>query len=140
MTATYLDELGLTFDGKEYTRADGVSWEHLDKAIIEGVFGFCGCGRPDDFVRLVGRALRLMVDYYEYNQHGMRANDPGWREVFKKYHADMEAACGNTGSVMLLQYVFDKHELTEHGGSVNSAWPTPKGYAVLAAIEQLEEE
>jgi hypothetical protein len=141
LSSNSLRDLDLFHDGTNYTTSSGASFDDLEAALVEGVFGFCGCGQPEKFLELVGDVLRLMVDYREYLD-GIESidKDPGWQAVWTKYHDDMESRCGNAGSVMLLQYLFDKTDMTEHGGSVCSAWPASKGYAMLEAIEMLEEE
>lgn len=136
-----LHDLGFTHDGESYTTSSGAAYEDLEGALVEGVFGFCGCGQPEKFLSFIADALRIMVNFRRYcDGSDDVANDPGWEAAWKKKDSDLESLCGGAGGVMLLQYVLDKHGFTEHGGSVCSAWPSSKGYAMLAAIEILEEE
>lgn len=136
-----LCDLELFHDGVNYTTREGAAFENLESAIVEGLFGFCGCGQPEKFLSLVGNAMRVMIDFRSYcDGFDDATKDPGWEAAWKKKNSDLELLCGGAGGVMLLQYVLDKAGLTEHGGSVCSAWPSPKGYAMMAAIDLLEEE
>lgn len=79
---------------------------------------FCGCGNPEDACAALLRLLRLHPLY----DH---------RAEFKEWVPD-------DGIEYLLLYALDRHELTEHGGSVGGAWLTPKGEAVRDALAREE--
>lgn len=79
---------------------------------------FCGCGSPED---AAGALLRLL-GLHPLHDH---------RAEFKEYVPD-------DGIEMLLLYMLDRLELTEHGGTVGGAWLTAKGEAVRDALAREE--
>lgn len=75
---------------------------------------FCGCGNPEEACRAL-HDLLVLHPLYE-NQEALRRLLP------------------NEGSRQFMLYILDAMGLTEHGTSVNGAWLSDKGQAVLAAL------
>lgn len=91
--------------------------EHMKEAILEQVFGFCGCGQTD-------RAIDTLYDYLCI--------------VGKKYDGHynpnkFDPISTNPGTVTLLHYVMYNAGMTEHGGSV-PGWLTDDGWGLLTYI------
>lgn len=89
---------------------------------------FCGCGAPGDAAAAILRLLRL-------HERGDNS-ETTWRAQRK----EIEEWLPDDGVRFLLMYWLDRLELTEHGGSVEGAWLTEKGGAVLEALAREEED
>lgn len=126
METLALSELGVTQDGDGYVDASGCSFDDLESVILDGVFGFHGYHNPGAFLSLARNVLCLMSE---------RRDDEVEPD---KYQSEMTAICGNKGSMWFLISAFDRLGIVEHCGNVSSAWLTPKGYALLKAIEALD--
>jgi hypothetical protein len=99
---------------------EGLSWERpID--YVGHFFGICGCGRPEDALQYIGKALVAMRD----------ASDPWDNEkrqmLFSMFHDD--------GAAYFFWYRMDNLDLTEHGGAV-PGWLTAKGKDMIVAIEE----
>lgn len=77
---------------------------------------FCGCGIPTTAVARLRDLLTL---------HPLYDN-----------RAAFELLVPNDGIQYLLLYTLDHFELTEHGGSVDGAWLTDKGKALLDSLNR----
>lgn len=85
---------------------------------------FCDCGDPAKVISWVGEILtekeKIFSDYTEkydpkkWEKHNQLTDSPGG---------------------LLLEYLLDAAELTEHGGSVISSWLTSEGGKLLEAIK-----
>lgn len=81
---------------------------------------FCGCGNPDDALRLVHGLLRA-APFYE-NQ------------------SRVDELLPTSGIQMLVLGALDKAELIEHGSSIGGSWLTDRGRATLDALELVAAE
>ena len=75
------------------------------------MFNFCPCGQPTIFIYQLGEYLELVEKK---------------AEIPEEYTAYM--------------YLCDRERLTDHGGSVMSAWLTEKGEKLLEDIKKWSEE
>ena len=91
--------------------------------------GFCGCGMPSDAAEFIAKALAHI---------GHRCWD-GPDFTYEDWKAEGDALFHNDGIAYFVYYVFDKLELTDHGGSV-PGWLTDLGKDVLAKLEKLPAE
>jgi hypothetical protein len=105
------------------TRAGAIYYDHLN---------FCGCGNPEAARELIAK---LLVGGKPWEPGGP-ARPCGVDEAAEIIKADPEAAAWT------LLYMLDAWELTEHGGSVNGAWLTPRGKqaAEIFAAETIDLE
>lgn len=86
--------------------------------------GWCGCGVPDTVLDLVRRYLETTAWANE---------DWNTRHDFR---GRIERAAMSEDAWLLLEYVCDRADWTEHGGSVGGAWLTDKGREALAILQQ----
>ena len=94
-----------------------------------GVLQQCGCGNPEDNIRLVAKVLRHVHDRKMYvwdDNHKMTHED--WMEQGRKI--------GSDDVLKFIYYTIDEIELTEHGGSV-PGWLTPLGIEFMEDVEAL---
>ena len=109
-------------DNDPYFVLDGVTYNSMEDLVETGLLKFCGCGRPGDAVKYVGRALELI------NQR---------RELDYEAYVELEEKIFPVeGASYFMYYWLDNMELTEHGGSV-PGWLTEKGKQVLEEIKNL---
>lgn len=100
---------------------DGCEYADLGVVVLEGLFGFCGCGFPHDATIFILETLRMIEAIHD--------------GTFEKYKAEQQRLCDSDGNAMFIFYVLDRMELTEHGGSV-PGWLSQKGKDVLAMLEE----
>jgi hypothetical protein len=81
--------------------------QHLYK-IIWGDLPLCGCGNPEDGVRLVLELL-LLAPFHE------------------RTYDEIAALIGTPGAYHLVLGALDSADLIEHGSSINGSWLTSKG-------------
>src|SRR3990167_2016930 len=79
---------------------------------------FCHCGSPE----LAVRALRGLLALHPLFEPGR------WE--------DLERFVPDEGVRLLVLYTLAQFDLTRHGGTVEGAWLSDKGHAVLAALNQ----
>lgn len=111
---------------------DGHAWEDDSLFVIKHIFGWCGCGRPEDAAVTILRALEYVAERCEL-MHG-DDNDKWIKKadvLRKKWQPDEGIEC-------VLLYVLDAAELTEHGGSVGGSWLSKKGCDVLDLLKRWE--
>lgn len=82
------------------------------------VLPFCGCASPED----AADALRNILHLFPLHSHGGRDR--------------LMALFASEEVYMLFLYLLDRHELTEHGGTVEGSWLTEKGVAVRDALDR----
>jgi hypothetical protein len=75
---------------------------------------FCGCGNPET----AAARLRDLLALHPLFDH----------------RPEFEQLVPDDGIQHLLLYTLDHFDLTEHGGTVGGGWLTPKGQAVLEAL------
>lgn len=109
----------IDFSQLKVSKLHDIRWEYVPESlayqtttdvILQGVFGFCGCGSPKD-------SLKKIYDGLMY--------------IKKQVPAEVDD---------ILLYVFDKEGLTEHGVSVWGSWLSDYGKQVLRFMEEYEEE
>ena len=81
--------------------------ESLENDVFD-LFGFCYCGQPDKFIDGLAHYLNMVAM--------MKNDNSAW------LYTDFDIP---------YMYLADKAGLTDHGGSVLSAWLTPKGEELL---------
>jgi hypothetical protein len=106
----------------DHERFDGYG----DDYIHTELFGFCGCGRPDDSLQHIVTVLR-----------GIKARREGPAANYEAEERQREADAGNANAYAFTLYWLDKEGYAEHGGSVYSCWLTPKGETLLDDLELL---
>jgi hypothetical protein len=111
-----------------YPSLDGCHYDTETDLIMTGLFGFCGCGLPDECMRYIAGCLRGIADLSAANEK----NDGKWDHYYKL----VQEYEPNDGARYLLWYVLDNAELTEHGCGV-PGWPTEKGLEVLEDMERI---
>jgi hypothetical protein len=103
------------------TRAAAIYYDHLK---------FCGCGNPEAARELIAKLLTRGAPW----EPGGKIRPCGVDEAVAVIRDDPEAAA------WALLYMLDAWQLTEHGGSVNGAWLTPRGEqaAEIFAAERID--
>ena len=120
----------------DFSDANEIEYDSVTDVLQIGVFGFCGCGLPDENVKLIVDGLRLLKE----------SSDRGAEERKKIPHEEwypdwdkrMNSVFESEASKYFFYYWCDKEELTEHGGSV-PGWLTDKGVEVLRISDQFGE-
>lgn len=79
---------------------------------------FCGCGSPD----MACDALRNLLEMHSI--------------PYEQRKREIAELIPNEGIQYLIFYALDHFDLTEHGGTVDGAWLSDKGKAVLAALNR----
>lgn len=87
--------------------------------------GFCHCADPSAIIRDIG-------DYLQISQEILTPDG-------KQQYAQREDRFGRSYG-LLLGYLMARHNLTEHGGSINAVWLTEKGKSILKEIRDFEGE
>lgn len=95
-------------EGSRYVEESGQEWEYKYEYIWCSVFGFCGCGFPEDGFMDVFNVLD--------RKHGKQEWD--------------EAKDGSRLTHFIL-YWLDKEGYAEHGSSIGGCWLTEKGEELL---------
>lgn len=108
-------------DGKWFTMEDGQECETELEEEFWAMLGFCCCGQPDQLIPLFVNYLRFC---------GMDSDKKG-RAV------GWEKGAYRDNLTMLIAYVCDKEELTDHGTGIGWAWLTEKGGEWLALLSQV---
>lgn len=116
-----------TEDGVYVDEENGVEFDTAGEFILEwiGLFGFCGCGFPEDALEFLRQALAHVK---------MRADE---NVTFEAVKQDELSVFGSQGCAYFMYYVLDKAELTEHGGCV-PGWLTKEGKELLEDLEELK--
>ena len=105
-----------------YIDDTGCHYENAEDFYQTSVFGFCGCGRPEDNLQFILDGLKHILssdreDYDTWLQDGLR--------IF-----------GNEESRQFFFYWADKQGLTEHGGAI-PGWLTEEGEAVMSDLMEI---
>lgn len=111
-------------EGYEY---DGVWYEDEENLLVSGFCNFCGCGRPEESLDYVYKAL----------QHVQNLQDKVWKnlDTYDNWSKQEKKLFPIKGSAYFMYYWLDNMEFTEHGGSV-PGWLTSKGKELLELIEE----
>lgn len=95
--------------------------EHWAFGVIYDRLHFCGCGLPEEALRLVTDLLTLAPWHDAGNAVGERIG-------------------GEDGTRHLVMYLIDGAGLIEHGGSITGSWLTDDGVRFLNAMQTLDTE
>lgn len=102
--------------------------QSLIEDIADG-FSFCGCGKPEDAVKHVHKALQLVSDRTELIIGDGSLSSEEW----DKRNTEL---FGSEGAMYFMWYWLENQELTEHGGSV-PGWLTAKGEELLTRLNTI---
>ncbi len=111
-----------------YYNDDGVFYESAEDFYQVEIFGFCGCGLPDENLEYIHDGLTHINDE--------RPEGAKHDEWYKKWVEEGDVIFGNEFSRYFFFYWCDKQELTEHGGSV-PGWLTDKGKRILFDLREI---
>lgn len=108
-----------------YVSDDGCQHNAFDY-YMNGVFGFCGCGMPEDAMEFIRDGLQLVSDL----------KDKVWTDqiTYAQWAENEMNLFGSRGQAYFFYYVLDSTGLTEHGGSV-PGWLTDAGIDALHDIK-----
>jgi hypothetical protein len=108
---------GLTVDEPIPAHLQGIA-DHLYMVFTDWVPS-CGCGYPDDAMRLIRDLLRVA-----------ESGAPDREQQYEKL-------CGTTGALQIVLAALDKAELMSHATTITLSSATDRGRWVLWAIDQL---
>jgi hypothetical protein len=119
-------------DGRVKIGEDGSHCKTLAGAIWFDKLKLCGCGDPD----LVREFIVSLLTSGKPWQEGGDVKPTNTAETEALILANPEAAA------LLIMYMLDAHELTEHGGSVGGSWLTERGKQVakVFSAEKVDED
>lgn len=100
----------------------GGYFDSLDDVLAMGILGFCGCGRPDDALRLIINIMKTRA----FPDKDLTVLD--FRDTAALVRDNAEVAA------YIIFYLLDEKGLTEHGSSV-PGWLTAKGEAFVKAYD-----
>ncbi len=109
-------------EAPEMTDPDQHLAEHVYATFVDDL-PYCGCGNPDAAMTLVVQILNLTPT----------PGDVGDRDR----SGEIRALCGTPASTQFVLAAIDGAGLTEHGGSLYSAWLTGRGAWLLWAVGRL---
>ena len=107
---------------------DDVFYGPAEDFIQSKIFGFCGCGDPEENLKFILAGLSHINDKRPKNLDF----DVWWKQWIKRGHEIF----GNERSRQFFFYWADKEGFTEHGGCV-PGWLTEKGKNILEDITEL---
>ncbi len=113
--------------------ATDASYDSREAFIIEGMFGFCGCGSPSDALQYIHDTLRSIKALRD----GDDLKREKWDRFYTNWKTESRKLHGSTGAEYFIYYVFDQMELIEHGGSV-PGWLTEEGQALLDDLDEMD--
>ena len=96
--------------------------------IATSIFGFCGCGMPNEALEYVRKSLQLVDDLTNLVFPNIISYED-WEKRKKQVFSD-------NGAEYLMWYFLNEKELTQHGSSV-PGWLTQKGIELLSDINKL---
>lgn len=119
---------GWEFDG---------AWYETPTDALQGMFGFCGCGRPEDNIRWIVAGLRLITESIPEDIAKIRGFDSELRRGWVSGHlARCKAHFGGDEQDMFFRYWADNQGFTEHGGGLFGAWLSDFGVDFLAFCDR----
>lgn len=105
-------------DQIEYVDENGCTWESYKDFVWGEVLGFCGChGSSTEYV------FDLLKEMYVREKNG---------EIFYFDYKNENKLVPILQELCL--FVFDKVEITEHGGSVRGCWLSKKGKDICSKL------
>ncbi len=115
-----------------YAKPDGAEYDTAAEFIQNELFGFCGCGSPDDNLRYMRDGLGLLEALSACGN-----TETTWSADYAAWTARVKELFGNDQSTYFFWYFLDKLELSEHGGAV-PGWLTEAGKDMLADLRELK--
>jgi hypothetical protein len=106
----------------------------LEEEICEKV-GFCGCGNVSGALKLLYNVLLQLSKRNDYSDQRDKSWDDSVLEI-KRLLRYVDDCSFDNEMYWTYFYFLDQMELTEHGGSVNGCWLTPKGLDVLNILKE----
>lgn len=91
------------------------------------ILNWCGCANPEDAIEAVYKQLKLYEFQRNYSSYS-ELEEYCLKEFGDKQYSDSNLA-------LILGYVLDEKELTEHGSCVYASWLTDLGKMFLFALE-----
>ena len=118
-----------------YIDESGCNYDNAIDFIQTHIFGFCGCGCPDDNLIYVRDSLRLLAKF-RFSYHDEKEK---WEDFYKMYRLSVDNHFKSSGAEYFMWYWLDNKGYTEHGGSV-PGWITSKGEELLQDLEEITQE
>lgn len=100
-------------------------WRDAQYFIDQYDLNFCGCGRPNDVLYYLWKALSLVDD--------LKENVWENKKTHEEWQADKAKVFSNIGEEYFMWYFLDSNNFTEHGGSV-PGWLTDGGKRLLKEL------
>jgi hypothetical protein len=101
--------------------------DDLTDEIQVELFGFCGCGQPEENIIFIMGGLDLISRHHKTGKPYDKGHYDLWNkeslEYFKTYQIQS-----------FFHYWADSMDLTEHGGGIGGSWLTDKGEDVLERL------
>jgi len=107
-------------------------YEDAESFIQTKLFGFCGCGYPDDNLIYVRDSMRLLRNF-RFSEHDEK--NESWEEFYKRYRTAVDNHFKSSGAEYFMWYWLDEKGYTEHGGSF-PGWLTVEGEELLDDLEE----
>jgi hypothetical protein len=127
-------------DGYYYYDIDGAAYDNVKDFILNGIFGFCGCGLPEKVILYIRDALQLMYDRKEEEEYIVRMDIKENLEQssirYAEWNKKAKELFKSDSAEQLMWYVLDKADLLEHGGCV-PGWITNEGIGLLGDLNEL---
>jgi hypothetical protein len=124
-----------------YKDKDECEYEFAEEFYQTGIFGFCGCGCPEDSLKYIAKGLshikRLKTNVWGTGDEVLEESE---LMSYKEWNDEGLDLFKTEEQMWFFMYWADKEELTEHGGNVSGGWLTDKGYEVLEDLTQLNKE
>jgi len=117
-----------------YCATDGCEYLSAEDFIQSEILGFCLCANPKVSLDLVRRALTLIKNHWD---NVANADNSYLYQCWKEYEISQGIEFHYYEIWLFIMYYFDSKKLTEHGGSVDGAWLTQKGYDLLEDLDEL---
>lgn len=111
---------------------DLINKDDAVEVVQEYLLGFCGCGCPEENLKLIRNFLRHMK-----KRDDVFNDDVDY--TYEMWEADGVVFMGADDMKYFIYYWLDKEGFTEHGGSV-PGWLDAKGLDLLEILEQIDLE
>lgn len=113
-----------------YVSDDGIGYTDATSYILQHIFKFCGCGKPQQALIYIKDVLQFIDDKHNDPIHetNPRVDSAEWKQWCKDIDIKSKQLMGN--AEYFTYYILDKLGLTEHGGSV-PGWLTLEGEELL---------
>lgn len=128
---SYVDKFRIGDTGKYVYNCN--LYQDSGTLIVEGIFGFCGCGNPEDFLYAHYKELKRIDELNQCDDYDKFYNrfETNATENLDKFEL--------SGLYNMLWYELDKLGFTNHGGSI-PGWLTDKGKGLLNDLTKIMNE